>query len=104
QPTTEDEVARLRDTPVAGSIFIGPLDDAGLEKMSQFPWAADLTELEIVAPRLTDDGFAHLAKFKNLRGLTVQSRCLVTDGGLKVLDSLPHLRILRLPGSAITDK
>jgi predicted Ser/Thr protein kinase len=85
------------------SVGPAPIDDAGFDRLSRYPWAAAMAEFRIVAPNLSDAGFAHVARFREVRVLVVAG-ARVTDDGLKPLAALPRLAHLGLSGTPVTDK
>ena len=102
RPVTNDDLDLLRDaTELEGvSFVVSEIDDAGFEKWSKFPSAANLTDIHLSSPRITSAGLAHVGRFRALRVLTVTG-CAVGDDGLAAVPSLSHLG---LNGSRLTDE
>lgn len=68
------------------------------DEMAGIATLQTVSEMEIVADRLTDAGLASIAKLRNLQVLHLEGAPMMTDEGLKALATLPRLRHLRLSG------
>ena len=106
---SDQEALAVREIPSVHTFAVGPLDDVGFEKLSMVPWVAKTRNLTVVAPTdaapysITDAGFAHLVRFREI-GILAISDSQITDDGLKPLNLLPELTHCCLPGSKLTDK
>lgn len=75
------------------------ITDKSLEYMSKLP----LTELDLSADAITDEGLGHIAKITTLKKLTL-TETDITDAGIAKLIHLPRLRVVIAAATKITDK
>jgi hypothetical protein len=101
--TTRDwdvALATLEAERIPGLNAEGELTDALLERVSRLP---HVTSLDLSgSKRLTDTGFAYLARMPQLRELNL-SDTAISDRDLEVLRHLPHLERIELVRTAVTD-
>jgi|GEM_PF-2071555 hypothetical protein len=74
--------------------------DSDMQYLANLP---RLEYLDLVSPRITDAGLAHLRNLYELQWLTLQAGAGVTDAGLAHLAGMSKLRILVLADIQVTD-
>ncbi len=123
---TDADLDRFRDLASLTYLSVnGPVTDAGIAKLAEFPNAGILKTLIVPSPETTDAAFAALPRFKSLvrfqlssakvtgaglahlKGSNVESLHLcqakLADAELAKLKDLPKLTVLDLTETTITD-
>jgi hypothetical protein len=105
QPVTNADLDLFRDLTELRGIGLAraEIDDAGFEKLSRFPHAANYTDLHIPSPRLTSAAMPHAARFRSLRVLGLLGSAVDDRGAAELADSGPPLTYLLLTGTRVTD-
>lgn len=101
----DSHLAKLTDLPNLeelnfDSCLVGDWSIAHLADNNVTP---NLTSLDLADTELTDLGMAHLAKFKQLKRLSL-FYCNISNGGLRHLAQLTLLEVLNLDGREIGDE
>jgi hypothetical protein len=93
-------IAMLEEQRIPGLAAEGEMTDALLDRISRIP---HVTWLDLSgSKRLTDTGFAYIARMPQLRHLNL-SGSAITDRGLDILRQLPQLESVSLAWTAVTD-
>ncbi len=75
------------------------LSDTGLREIAKIP---NLDQLDIGKTAVTNQGLETLASAPKLRYLTIENNPQIDDSGLRYLESMSSLRLLRLPGTKVS--
>ena len=96
----DDVLALIAEQRATGIDARGEMTDALLERVAKLE---QVTSLDLSSSkRLTDAGFAHLARMPQLRELNV-SNTAISDRNLSILRHLPKLERISLAWTAVTD-